>query len=155
MSSFAQISASFRGLKASLKPRINSVLHEEGQALLVDFRERSPVDTGFYKSNWQLLKSRFTSSNTISSITLRNPTSYAIYMEEGAKENKAPWFYSTGKKYQSGKLTIQDGRVWAGGLAPGHSKTIGGAIRPALFENEQRLSRLTNKIADAIIGGFK
>jgi len=155
MATFTDISTSFRNAGKQLKPRVSSVLYEESRALLSDFRDRSPVDSGFYKSNWQLLKPRFSTRKTISSFTLRNRTPYAIYMEEGAERNSAPWFYSGRGKSRSGKLTVSGGRVWAGGLNPGHAKTIHGAIKPVLTENNKRVTQLANKVADAVIGGFK
>ncbi len=84
-----------------------------------------------------------------------NDTPYAIFMEEGAERNKLPWNYPGVRKKRTGKLAIRNGRVWAGGLNPGHSKTVRGAIGPVLVDNNRRLNQLTKKIADAVIGGFK
>jgi hypothetical protein len=137
-----------------MKSRISSVLYEESRTLLSDFQDRAPVDSGVFRNNWRLLRSRFTSSNTLASYTLSNATPYAIFMEEGAEKNKSPWNFP-GKRKRTGKLAVRKGRVWAGGLNPGHSKTVHGAIGPVLVNNNRRLNQLTNKIADAVIGGFK
>lgn len=155
MSTFQQISTDLKTLNTSLKSRVSSVLYEESRSLLSDFQDRAPVDTGMFRSNWRLMKSRFLPSNTIASFTLSNATPYAIYMEEGAEKNKEPWFFPGKKKHRTGKLAVRNGRVWAGGLNPGHSKTVKGAIGPVLTNNNRRINELTNKIADAVIGGFK
>ena len=75
-------------------------------------------------------------------------------MEFGADKNTAPWFFPI-KDSGSGRLTARNGRIWAGGRNPGHSKTIGGAIKPVLEENNDRLNRLANSIADGLMGTFK
>lgn len=154
MSTFKQISADFLNCETSMKSRISSALYEESQSLLDDFQSRAPVASGTFRSNWRLLKSRFLSSKVLASFTLSNATSYAIYMEEGARKNKTPWFFP-GNKKPTGRLVESKGRIWAGGLNPGHSKTIGGAIGPILADNDKRKDQLTNKIADAVMGGFK
>lgn len=155
MTTFFQISTDLKNLRASMKSRINSVLYDESRTLLREFQDRAPVDSGIYRSNWRLMKSRFSPSNTIASFTLSNDTPYAIYMEEGAEKYKAPWYFPRRGSRRTGKLAVRNGRVWAGGLNPGHSKTVHGAIGPVLVDNNRRLNQLTNKIADAVIGGFK
>lgn len=155
MSTFQQISIDLKNAKTSLKSRISSVLYEESRTLLSDFQDRAPVDSGVYRSNWRLMRSRFLPSNALAGFTLSNSTPYAIFMEEGAEKNKAPWNFPGQGKKRTGKLAVRNGRVWAGGLNPGHSKTVSGAIGPVLVNNNRRLNQLTNKIADAVIGGFK
>ncbi len=159
MATFDEISTDLRNLRTSMKSRISSVLYEESRTLLYEFQDRSPVDSGEYRSRWRLLKSRFLPNNTLASFTLLNDTSYAIYMEEGTEKFAPPWYYphrSSGKfRKGTGKLTVVNGRVWAGGLNPGHSKTVHGAIGPVLFDNTKRLNKLANKIADVVIGGIK
>lgn len=83
---------------------------------------------------------------------MSNPTPYGIFMDEGAGVGKPPWNFSG--KSKTGKLVVRNGRVWAGGLNPGHSKTVGGATGPVLLDNPTRVNQLTNKIADVVIGGF-
>ena len=155
MSTFRQISADFVNFSTSMKSSISSVLFKEGSALLSDFQSRAPVDSGSFKHNWKLSRNRFSSGNTIVSISLYNATPYAVFMEYGAEQNKAPWFFSESKKKKSGKLAVINGRVWAGGLNPGHSDTVRGAIRPVLFDNKKRINQLVTNIADAVIGGLK
>lgn len=155
MSDFYDISAGFDRLNNSLKSRISSALYEESTSLLSAFRDRSPVDTGLFKSSWQLRKSRHSAGNVIAGYVIYNRTPYAYYMEKGANIGQEPWFFGVkASRAGSRKLRIVNGRVWAGGLNPGHSKTVGGAIGPALIDNKRRIDQLTNKIADAVIGGF-
>lgn len=156
MADFFQIGAEFKRMHNSLRPRISSVLYVECRSLLLDFRERSPVDSGEYKSGWSLITSRFSAPNILSGYSLRNRTPrYGQYMEYGADVNSAPWYFPGKGKKRTGKLRVKDGKVWAGGLNPGHDKTAGGAIGPVLSNNKRRINSIAKKVADAVIGGFK
>lgn len=156
MSTISEITALFRRANTSLKSRMSSVLYEESSTLLRDFRDRAPVDSGDYRSNWRLKKSRIASPSTLASFSLYNDMSYAEYMEEGAEIGRPPWNFGVkARRSGSGKLVIRNGRVWAGGLNPGHSKTVFGAIGPVLVDNNKRLNLLAKNVADAVIGGFK
>ncbi len=158
MSTLTRIQLDFYRMRDSMKSSINSVLHEETTSILSDLQDRSPVDSGLYRGNWKLLRGRFTSKDTISSVTFSNKTPYAYFMEFGAKKDASPWYFpKSGSK--TGKLTEADGedgvRIWAGGLNPGHSKTIGGAGSSVLTGNDERLDKLANNIANAVMRGFK
>lgn len=160
MSTLAEISLVFSRMSDKAKKNIRSALYEESKHILSDLESRSPVDTGFFKSNWKVRLSRFSSSGNIVSVSITNKTPYAYFMEYGAAPHKAPWYYpnrdTKGRfKKGTGKLKISKGRVWAGGLSPGHSQTVGGAIGPTLFESKKRTDQLTKKIADAAVRGFK
>lgn len=134
---------------------VQSILYVETSDLLEKFKARSPRDTGQYIAGWELFKPRFSSSNTIASTGVRNKTPYGQYMEGGANEKEAPWYYNPSSKKKSGKLTKAIGKIWAGGLNPGHQFTIGGAIGPTLIENDGRgVKEIAQKIANAIIQGM-
>lgn len=155
MSTFYDISALIKKADASMKSSISSVLYEESSKLLSDFQRNAPVDTGRYKGNWRIKKSRFSPVSTIASFTIYNNTDYAIYMDEGAEKGKAPWFYTEDSPVQTGRLAVINGRVWAGGWNPGHGRTSKGAIDPILYKNQRRQRIIAGKIADAVIGGFR
>lgn len=74
-------------------------------------------------------------------------------MDEGAEPNAYPWYFP-GSKKKTGKLKVSGGKVWAGGLNPGHEYTVGGQTGPVLFDNQKRIDSLATKIADAIVGGM-
>lgn len=154
MTTLTSIQLDFYKMRDSMKSNINSVLHEETTSLLSDFQSRAPVDTGLYRSNWKLFRGRFSSSNTLASVTLSNKTPYAHLMEFGAPRNSPPWFFPESGS-RTGRLVEANGRIWAGGMRPGHDKTIGGAIDPILVKNNERLNRITNNIANGIMGKFK
>lgn len=153
MSNFNDISSLFTKASTSLKSRISSVLYEESKLLLSEFQARAPVDTGSFRANWRIKKSRYTSANSLAGFTIYNDKDYAVYMDEGAIPGKTPWFYPG--KAQTGRLAVIRGRVWAGGWNPGHALTGKGAINPVLYKNPKRQKLIAKKIAEAVIGGFK
>ena len=91
-----------------MKANTRSVLYNEANILLKEFQARSPLDTGFYRSNWKIRKPRFASIGTIS-IGLINNDPKATVMEFGAVRNQAPWFYpnGTGKKRSKVKIVMR------------------------------------------------
>lgn len=153
MTTFIDIGAEFLQFSTSVKGRVASVLFVEGEQLLRDFKERSPEDTGEYNANWRMLTSR--GPGVLTGIVLQNKTSYGIYLDEGAEKNAAPWYYPGQSPRKSQKLTIRNGRVWAGGLNPGHEKTVFGATGPVLYDNNKRINQIAEKVADAVIGGLR
>jgi hypothetical protein len=155
MSDFFKISADFLHNRNSVCSNVRSVVYEESKSLLLDFKDRAPVDSGEFKSNWKLSKKRFSDKNTLVNFTLSNDSEYSVFMDLGAEKNKAPWFYPGKKKKRSGKLKIVNGRVWAGGVNPGHNKTVYGAINPVIFHNQKRINKLVNSVADSVIKGLK
>ena len=143
-----------RSVPSRIAANLKVALYEESKLILSDFQARSPVDTGLYRTNWSLRTGRFSGVKTLASISIANATPYAGLMEYGGGVNEAPWYYpSSGSK--TGRLTQSGGRIWAGGRSPGHSNTVGGAIGPALLDNESRLVSLTKRIASGVVEGFK
>jgi len=160
MSNFREIAFEFGKMSKQMNNNVSGALYEESQSILADLKARSPVDSGLYRSNWRVQVSRFQSYGTIFTVSIINETPYGIYIEEGAEKFKYPWYYpnrdkQTGRfRKGTGKLKESKGRVWPGGLNPGHSMTVGGAIGPALINSQKRLAKLSEKIAKAVISGF-
>ena len=158
MSTFQELSGDFKKLNASLQQNVRNILSEESKTILKDLQDRSPVDTGFFRSNWKVTLSRFSPGSTISGISIRNDTPYAFWMEYGAPKFSAPWYYPlrdkrTGRfRKGTGKLKESQGRIWAGGLNPGHSMTIGGAIGPSV---ERALNRMEQRFGKSFTDAFK
>jgi len=116
--------------------------------ILKDLQQRSPVDSGEYRSSWKM---REGSKNglILANVVFYNDDPKAGLMEFGSDLGEAPWYYPNRSK--TGKLTVSMGKVWAGGLKPGHQWTIGGAINPVLYKNNQRQLEIAQKVADAIM----
>lgn len=127
-------------------------LYKEGNTLLKDFEKRSPVDSGEYRRGWRMSKGN---QGAIAVRIFNTDTEKGSWMEEGVGIGETPWYFTKSKKRKSGKLTIANNRVWAGGRKPGHSKTIGGAINPVIFRNGRRQLKLTRVVASGIIKGIK
>jgi hypothetical protein len=155
MKTFSSLSKDFANLPSKIRTVAKIALFAESALLLKEFKLRSPVDSGFYRSNWRIYRDRYGTNDTIAGVVIANNTPYyAQFMEYGAEKNKAPWYYPGANKKRTGKLITRGGRVWAGGLNPGHRKTVGGAIDPIIFNNKRRQQLLAKKIADAIIKVF-
>lgn len=154
MSTFRSVSKLFRRASTKMNARITKNLLNECADIRKDFQERSPVDSGRYRANWRLKASSFRSPSTIASVSIYNDTRYSYFMDLGAEKNQAPWFFPS-KARRTGKLAVRNGRVWAGGLNPGHGKTMHGAIGPALVNNNKRLNKMANSFADTIIKEFR
>ncbi|MCP3683858.1 MAG: HK97 gp10 family phage protein [bacterium] len=127
-----------------------SALNAEVPRLITDFRKRSPVDTGEYRRSWRKINTSSSSPGAIAGVTIANEDPKASLMEYGSDTNEPPWYYPQ-KGIKTGKLAVSGGMVWAGGLNPGHTFTIGGAIDPVLFKNNARQLKIANQIADKII----
>lgn len=138
--------------KASGKMRraAQVALEAEVPSLIQDLKKQSPVDTGEYKQSWRKVKARFSDTNILASVGIVNVDPKAPLMEFGADPETAPWYFPNAKK-PSGKLKEFDGRIWAGGLNPGHSFTVGGAIGPVIMNNEERQLRIANSVANHMI----
>lgn len=124
-------------------------INSEARKLIVDFRRRSPVDSGEYKGRWK--KSEFISSipGVIAGTRIFNDDTKASLMEFGANPDEAPWHYPQ-VNANTGKLTASGGKIWAGGLRPGHHLSIGGAIDPVLFRNNERQMRIANNVGTKV-----
>jgi len=150
MAKLEDIVSIFSRAAETIRPAIRNVLFAESNDLSREFQERSPIDTGEYAGNWKVKRSNYLPGNIIASYTVFNDTDdYGIFMEFGATPGEAPWYFEGSS--DSGKLGISEGKVWAGGLEPGFSNTVGGAVGPTLLDNQQRLDRIANTIADVII----
>lgn len=127
-----------------------SALNSEVPELIKDLQRRSPVDTGQYKGSWQKVSSRFSSPGIIAGVRIRNTDPKASLMEFGLDPGTAPWYFPNSKK-PSGKLIESGGKIWAGGITPGHQHTIGGAIDPVIFENNDRQLQIANTVASRVV----
>jgi len=125
---------------------LNSVI----PSLIQDFKARSPVDSGEYKASWKRANVKFTETNVIAGAAILNDDPKAHLMEFGAEPKTAPWYFPNAKT-PTGKLKEQGGRIWAGGISPGHSMSIGGAITPVLFGNRERQLQIANIVANRVI----
>ena len=81
---------------------------------------------------------------------------YGQFIVAGAPVGEAPWYYpNRNKKGQfvkgTGKLKKSGGRVWAGGLNPGHAKTIGGPIVQVFSKYVDKFSQA---FSDEFVKGF-
>lgn len=159
MTTFAQLNIELKDANPKIKRKIKSVLHGESKLIKRDLYSRSPFDTGYFRSRWNIKISNFGLGGDIARISIKNDAPYAYFMEYGAPKFAAPWYYpqrdKRGRfKKGTGKLKERGGRIWAGGLNPGHNRTIGGAIRPTLFESEKRLEKMSELIAKAFVSGM-
>jgi hypothetical protein len=126
---------------------------KELMPLLNELRKRSPKDKGIYQKSW-ILTQKSASGSLIGFAYFQNVDSVekAFLLEYGAEQDTAPWYYPGAKRRKSGKLTVAQGRVWAGGLDPGHQLTIGGAIDPVIYKNPQKQQEIAENIGNAVIG---
>ena len=149
-----------RGWPKKIYSNLRNALNSEASVLIGLLQSRSPVDTGEYRGNWRVVRSRFATRNAIAGIAISNRSPHAVFMEEGAPLGKPPWWSATGKpdskkkKKRSGKLIHAKGRLWAGGKNPGFGQTVGGAF-PAIKNRKDVQDRLTLSIANSIIGAIK
>jgi len=128
---------------------VRNVLHEESTRWLRDLKNHSPVDTGEYKAGWRIARGS-RSAGTLASVSIVNPTmGYGFFMEHGGEPGGEPWPHISRGVSRSGKLRFSGGRIWAGGLNPGHDKTVGGAIDKVFTDTQ--LNRLADKMAEAAV----
>ena len=145
-------------------------LHKSDAEIIAFLKAHSPYDPdkkagSHYADNWKVRRLRFGTTKQLAGMTIINETpEYGQFMEEGAEpgSDKAPWYFpqrhKTGKKRgqfkkRSGKLKAVDGRVWAGGLNPGHSLTVGGALS-FLAKEKGLVSNITIDVSSAIVKGI-
>ena len=126
-------------------------LYSEGNKLMKDFESHSPLDTGKYKAGWRTAKS----FQGKIAIKIFNAEGKGGLMEEGTGTEEAPWYYPGTRKKKSGKLIVKNGRVWAGGLNPGHTLSAGGPMNNVFFKRKRRQTQLTKVIANNIIERLK
>jgi hypothetical protein len=135
---------------AKIKAGAQMVLDQLMPSLITDFQARAPVDTGTYKASWIQFSPRFGGPGVIASAGAKNIDPKAAMMEYGATPRTAPWYFPNSRK-STGKLSEVGSRIWAGGLQPGHSLTVGGAIDPVLFKNKSRQLQIANAVAKQVL----
>ena len=88
---------------------LNKIIPE----LIIDFKRRSPVDTGEYKSSWYKTNLQFAGAGVIAGAVIRNDDPKAALMEFGADPGQAPWYYPNKRKEQesSEPLVVKSGPV--------------------------------------------
>lgn len=150
----SELVASLRQANRQIPGAVRSVVYEESKNILAELKRRSPVSTGQYKSNWMMSNRSSAASGKIASVTFANRTPYAHWMEYGGEISGKPWNFPSKKQKVSRSLTVAEGRVWAGGITPGHHLTIGGATKPALLENDARQKHIAGLIGVAVVGVF-
>ena len=152
------------GSKSAISNAIAKSLYKEDKNILNKLKAHSPVDTGDFRSNWRVNRTRFVDGGSLAGLSMTNNTPrYGQFAAFGARPQKAPWYYphrdrKTGRfKKGTGKLKMttgkEEGRVWAGGLKPGHDKTVGGPLQQALI-NTGLLDKLTIEITNSFVKGF-
>ena len=171
----SKLAATVSGQK--IKAAASKVLYKEDKALIAKLKEHSAVDDDpktknsmVFSENWHAKRLRLggTGKKSIVSIVIKNTTPlYGQFVAFGARPQKAPWYYphkhTKGKKKGqmkkgTGKLKMttgeKEGRVWAGGLNPGHPKTIGGPIEQVFGKNSKEVQNMTKEITDEFIKVF-
>lgn len=119
--------------------KASKAFDQETASILLDLKKHSPVDTGLYRKSWIVKKgSSFNQLKNLQFINTDDPGK-AYNIDKGAKPNKAPWYYPGKQKERTGKLTLADGKVWPGGLKPGHSLTVGGATNLVLRKGKSEM----------------
>mgnify|MGYP006935318940 CR=1 FL=1 len=153
------ISGTIKSFNKKVLPKVEKVLYKSENAIIKELKAHSPVDTGTYASNWKAKRSRLRFGNSLAGLTITNSTpKYGQFIEGGAEIGEAPWYFPhRNKKGQfrkgTGKLKVADGKVWPGGLNPGHAQTVGGAIS-IVMGNRKLLDKLTIELSDELVKGF-
>jgi len=119
---------------------------------LRELRAHSPKDTKTFASNWRARRVHFSGVRSmLGGLVITNKTAeYGRYLETGAEPGEHPWYFPHKHKKKTGKLKEVGGKVWAGGLRPGHHMTVGGPITK-LIKDTKLLNMLTKDISDAAI----
>lgn len=151
MTTLSSLIVELKRYRKTIQARAQLALDKEVFSLIDDFRLRSPVDTGDYRKGWRRKISKF--SDALAGALIVNEDPKAALMEYGAEPRSAPWYFPSSKA-PTGKLTESQGRIWAGGLNPGHYFTVGGAIDPVLYRNEQRQLKIANAVASSVMRGL-
>lgn len=137
-----------KGFVKKVNTAAEKSFRREIDSVLQELQKRSPVDTGKYKNSWKVKEGSKTVGILRSAVFYNDDSKFAL-MEFGDEPDTPPWYYPGVKKKHSGKLTVADGRVWAGGLRPGHSLTIGGAITPVL--EKYRKAEAVNNFSEVVL----
>ena len=142
----------------ALKANVSRLLYKKDNEIIALLKEHSPYDpeggSPHFRDQWQAHKLKYGSSNVLAQLIVVNKTPiYGRFMVEGAELRKAPWYYPHKKNdsKRTGKLNVFDGKVWAGGLNPGHDKTFGGPITQVLSKVSDKI---VQEISDDFVKGF-
>lgn len=150
---------------AAIKANVSRLLYRKDNEIIKLLQEHSPYDPTnpdpHFKDQWKAHRKLFSglsgSSSVLAELIISNKTpDYGRFLVEGADPGKAPWYYP-GRNVKgqftkgTGKLKVVDGKVWAGGLNPGHSKTVGGPIAQVLSKFSDKFSQ---EVADEVVKGF-
>jgi len=147
-----------RTMGDNIRQSTQKALYKNESFVLRELRKHSPKDSGTFAANWRARRLRFSGGTELAGLVITNKTvGYGQFLEDGAEPGKAPWYFPhrvrRGKKKGqlrkgTGKLKLVDGKVWAGGLDPGHSKTVGGAVT-RVISDKSLLDKLTIDILDS------
>lgn len=152
-----------RRLNATNKERgrnLRGQIEEWLEDTIQELERRSPVDSGAFQEGWRNYSGIKHISKSRSVITISNNPNlrYSYFLEFGSEYGEKPW---TGQDKagnmaavsKSGKTRVAEDpytgelRVWAGGLNPGGSASIGGVARQVLGRDYQ-------EEAERIIEGY-
>lgn len=123
-------------------------LYRNESFILRELRAHSPKDSGTFAKNWRAKRLRFSGEKTLAGLVISNKTvGYGQFAAQGADPGQAPWYFPHAKTKPTGKLTVVNGKVWAGGLEPGHAKTVGGAIS-RIISDKDLLNKLSIEISN-------
>jgi len=138
------------GLRSGIEKGSRSILYSKNNTILALLRAHSPKDSGEFSSNWRVARSRYGKRNILAGLVVVNDTpNYGQFVAFGAEPRKAPWYFPHGKSTGTGKLIQYQGKIWAGGLNPGHVDTVGGPIVQVM---DSFANKFTQEFADKITG---
>ncbi len=142
-----------KSMSSQASSNIKSVLFEQSRLLRHELQARSPVDKGIFRSNWTM--SRIVGTPKRLSVSIKNPTSYGHWLDEGGVVKGPPWYFSgtDGTVSPSGKLKVSGGKVWAGGLSPS-GFVEGGIIDFVIPVGGEKETRILNSAIDAVLGAL-
>lgn len=151
-----RLNATNRERGRDLRGRIEEFLEDTLQEL----ERKSPVDSGAFQEGWRDYSGIKHISKSRSVITISNNPNlrYSYFLEFGSEYGEKPWTGqdkdgNTVAVSKSGKTRVAEDpytgelRVWAGGLNPGGSASIGGVARQVLGRDYQ-------EEAERIIEGY-
>lgn len=142
------------GARDGAKKSAHTILYKHDKTIINLLKAHSPKDSGYFADHWRVKRIRFGSRNTLAGLLIVNDTpKYGKFVAFGATPRKAPWYYPHGRQKSgrttspSGKLTESGGKIWAGGLNPGHDKTVGGPANKIIEDYSNKISQgLANEI---------
>ena len=131
-----------------LDSSVKNLLYNEIQSITKDLIDQSPIDKDVFKQNWRSLKVNTPGVSSMFSMRIENKTPYGVFLDQGAEPGQAPWYFPSSNP-PSGKLTLANGKVWAGGLSP-FGFVIGGMIDKVIYYNTRRVDRIARDLANLV-----